>query len=154
MTMKKLLYYTALASVALCMGSCESFLEEDPGSLTTDANLTSEEVAQAFATSAYTELDVLAQGAGGWGGNTLSFLEFMTGKASGVPQTEAFKFNNLTYDADAFYIGDSWRRFYRGIQNCNMALEELNEFSASSEKQPSELQSIMRTSYAVFFLKK
>src|SRR3546814_715396 len=151
MTMKKLLYYTALASVALCMGSCESFLEEDPGSLTTDANLTSEEVAQAFATSAYTELDVLAQGAGGWGGNTLSFLEFMTGKASGVPQTEAFKFNNLTYDADAFYIGDYWRRFYRGIQNCNIALEELNEFSALEEGQRTNLLAEVRTLRAFYY---
>src|SRR5690606_9187851 len=103
--MKKYIYCIALAWTAMLLGSCESFLEENPGSLTTDANLTSNEVAQAFANSAYTEVDVLAQGAGGWGGNTLSFLEFMTGKATGVPQTEAFKFNELTYRSEERRVG-------------------------------------------------
>src|SRR3546814_15970505 len=75
----------------------------------------------------------------------------MTGKASGVPQTEAFKFNNLTYDADAFYIGDYWRRFYRGIQNCNIALEELNEFSALEEGQRTNLLAEVRTLRAFYY---
>lgn len=149
--MKRLFYYTAFAWTALFMGACESFLEEDPGSLTTDASLTSTEVAQAFANSAYTELDVLAQGAGGWGGNTLSFLEFMTGKASGVPQTEAFKFNNLTYDASAFYIGDYWRRFYRGIQNCNIAIEELTGFPGLDEGQRTNWLAEVRTLRAFYY---
>lgn len=149
--MKKYIYCIALAWTAMLLGSCESFLEENPGSLTTDANLTSNEVAQAFANSAYTEVDVLAQGAGGWGGNTLSFLEFMTGKATGVPQTEAFKFNELTYDASAFYIGDYWRRFYRGIQNCNIAIEQLSEFPGITDTQRENWLAEVRTLRAFYY---
>lgn len=149
--MKKLIYGAALVFTSMFIGACESFLEEDPGSLTTDANLTSSEVAQAFTNSAYTEIDVLSQGAGGWGGNTLSFLEFMTGKAEGVPQTEAFKFNNLTFDANAFYIGDYWRRLYRGVQNCNIAMEELTEFPGLDEGEKANMLAQVRTMRALYY---
>src|SRR5690606_6552067 len=149
--MKKFIYCIALIWAALFMGACESFLEENPGSLTTDANLTSNEVAQAFADSAYTEVDVLAQGGGGWGGNTLSSLEFMTGKDTGVPQTEAFKFNELTYDASAFYLGDYWRRFYRGIQNCNIAIEQLAEFPGITDTQRENWLAEVRTLRAFYY---
>ena len=40
-------------------------------------------------------LNTLDQGIGGYGGNTASLMEFMTGKADGNAQTEAFKFYNL-----------------------------------------------------------
>src|SRR6478672_4769197 len=82
------------------LSSCTKFLDENPtGSLTPESNVTSPEIARAFANSAYSNLTTLDEGAGGYGGNTAELMPFMTGKADGNAQTEAFKFYNLNYDA-------------------------------------------------------
>ena len=89
------------------IASCNKFLEENPtGSLTPESNVTSPEIARAFANSAYIQLTTLDRGAGGYGGNTAELMEFMTGKADGNPQTEGFRFYNLTYDAQSFQVPD------------------------------------------------
>lgn len=131
--------------------SCDEFLEEDPNEFTTEANLSSREVAEAYVNSAYTELPVLAQTSSGWGGTTLGMLAFMTGKATGVPQTEAFRFNELRIDDNAFYINDYWRRLYRGIQNTNLAIEKLPDFEVIGEQERNEMIAQVRTMRAFYY---
>lgn len=111
-----------------CIASCSKFLEENPtGALTPDSDVSSPEIARAFANSAYLQLNTLDRGAGGYGGNTAELMEFMTGKADGNAQTEGFRFYNLTYDAQSFYIGDWWQGMYYGIANCNLAIQKIGE---------------------------
>src|SRR5690242_13323489 len=118
MTMKKIRNLFLILSMA-GLGSCTKFLEENTsGSLTPESSVTSPEIARAFANSAYSYLTTLDEGAGGYGGNTAELMPFMTGKADGNAQTEAFKFYDLTYDAQSFYIDTWWQGMYYGIANC------------------------------------
>jgi starch-binding outer membrane protein, SusD/RagB family len=120
--------YLFIAACVLTVSSCTKFLDEEPtGSLTPETQVTSPEIARAFANSAYSELTVLDRGAGGYGGNTAELMEFMTGKADGNPQTEGFRFYNLTYDAQSFYIDTWWQALYLGIANCNLAMKPLKQ---------------------------
>lgn len=122
----KHLKYLALATLILTLGSCKKFLEENPtGSLTPSSNVTSSEIARAFANSAYSNLNTLDEGSGGYGGNTAELMEFMSGKASGNAQTESFRFYNLTYDAQSFYIDSWWQGLFYGVANCNLALQKI-----------------------------
>jgi hypothetical protein len=128
--------YSFILLIILAFSSCTKFLEESPtGALTPEAEVTSPEIARAFANAAYAELTVLDRGAGGYGGNTAELMEFMTGKADGNPQTEGFRFYNLTYDAQSFYIDDWWQGLYRGIANSNLALQQIEqiEFDESTK---------------------
>ena len=117
--------------------SCTKFLDENPtGSLTPDSRVTSPEIARAFANSAYSYLTTLDESSGGYGGNTAELMEFMTGKADGNAQTDAFRFYNLTYDAQSFYIDTWWQGMYYGIANCNLALTKIVEIPLDTvEKQ-------------------
>src|SRR6478736_2512301 len=109
-SIKFLMIIMVLAGVS----SCSKFLDDEPtGSLTPESNVTSPTIARAFANSAYSALTVLDQGSGGYGGNTASLMEFMSGKASGNAQTESFRFYQLTYDAQSFYINTWWQGLYR-----------------------------------------
>lgn len=123
----KTIYLIAIAWV-VTLSSCTKFLDETPtGALTPEAEVTSPEIARAFANAAYAELTVLDRGAGGYGGNTAALMEFMTGKADGNAQTEGFRFYNLTYDAQSFYIDVWWEALYRGIANCNLSIQKITE---------------------------
>lgn len=122
----KFLQYTVLAALVLGLGSCKKFLEENPtGSLTPSSNVTSSEIARALANSAYSNLNTLDEGSGGYGGNTAELMEFMSGKASGNAQTESFRYYNLTYDAQSFYIDTWWQGLFYGVSNCNLALQKI-----------------------------
>lgn len=128
--------YSILIGCALALSSCTKFLDETPtGSLTPEAEVTSPEIARAFANAGYAELTVLDRGAGGYGGNTAELMEFMTGKADGNAQTEGFRFYQLTYDAQSFYIDVWWQALYRGIANCNLSIQKISEieFEASTK---------------------
>ena len=117
-----------LIVLLVVLNSCKKFLDERPtGSLTPETNVTSPTIARAFANSAYSNLTTLDEGSGGYGGNTASLMEFMTGKASGNAQTESFRFYNLTYDAQSFYIDTWWQGLYGGVSNCNLALQKIAE---------------------------
>lgn len=123
-------------------GSCTKFLDEKPtGSLTTESEVTPT-IARSFANSAYSNLTTLDQGSGGYGGNTASLMEFMTGKASGNAQTESFRFYNLTYDAQSFYIPTWWQGLYRGIANCNLALVKIGQTSQDATTQANMLAEV------------
>lgn len=130
-------------ALVLSLGSCKKFLEENPtGSLTPGSNVTSPEIARAFANSAYSELTTLDEGSGGYGGNTAELMEFMTGKADGNAQTEAFRFYNLTYDAQSFYIDTWWQGMYYGIANCNLALQKIDEITMSEADKTNMLAEV------------
>jgi len=120
----------------LGMGSCKKFLDENPtGSLTPESKVTSPEIARAFANSAYSNLTTLDESSGGYGGNTAELMEFMTGKADGNAQTDAFRFYNLTYDAQSFYLDTWWQGMYYGIANCNLALQKINEITLDTTEK-------------------
>src|SRR5690606_21147932 len=139
-----------LLAFLLVLASCADFLEENPtGSLTTESDVSSDDVARAFVNSAYARITVLNNGGGGWGGNNASLMEFMTGKADGNSQTEAFKFNELTYDAQAFYIDNWWRGMYEGISRCNLALVKINEIETLSETNKINYLAEVRTMRAL-----
>ncbi len=136
----------------LVFSSCADFLEENPtGSLTTESEVSSDDVARAFVNSAYARITVLNNGGGGWGGNNASLMEFMTGKADGNSQTEAFKFNELTYDARAFYIDNWWSGMYQGISRCNLALVKINEIETLSETNKINYLAEVRTMRALYY---
>jgi hypothetical protein len=120
--------HIVITALIFSLCSCTKFLDEEPtGSLTPETQVTSPEIARAFANAAYAELTVLDRGAGGYGGNTAELMEFMAGKADGNAQTEGFRFYNLTYDAQSFYIDTWWQALYHGIANCNLSLQKISE---------------------------
>lgn len=152
--MKNIFKYKAylLVSTLLLATACADFLEENPtGSLTTESDVSSEDVARAFVNSAYARITVLNNGGGGWGGNNASLMEFMTGKAEGNSQTEAFKFNELTYDARAFYIDNWWSGMYQGISRCNLALLKVDEITTLSETNRINYLAEIRTMRALYY---
>lgn len=146
-------YIKYLLSLVIVTGavSCNDFLEENPNTLTTQADLSSIEAARAFLASIYGNVNVVATGSGGWGGNTLSLLEYMSGKADGVAQTEAFRFNQLTYDAQAFYIDTYWSSLYQGILRCNVALAQIPNYTVLTEAQKIEFLAEVRTMRAFYY---
>ena len=146
-------YIKYLLSLVIVTGalSCNEFLEENPNSLTTQANVTSIEAARAFLASIYGNVNFVATGSGGWGGNTLSLLEFMSGKADGVAQTEAFRFNQLTHDSQAFYIDTYWQSAYQGILRCNVALKQIPNFTVLTEAQKADFMAEIRTMRAFYY---
>ena len=151
--MKKIIYKTVWSILLIgLLGACKDFLDENPtGTLTTNSNLSSFEVARAFANSAYARMTVLNNSGGGWGGNNASLMEFMTGKAEGNSQTEAFKFNQLEYDARGFYLDNWWRGMYEGISRCNLALVKLEEITSLTETEKINLLSEVRTMRAFYY---
>lgn len=153
--MKNIFLTHKIILLALVMGfftACEGFLDENPtGSLTTESDVSSADVAQAFVNSAYARITVLNNGGGGWGGNNASLMEFMTGKADGNSQTEAFKFNELTYDARAFYIDNWWSGMYQGISRCNLALVKINEIPSLTEENRTNSLAEVRTMRALYY---
>lgn len=131
------------ALLVLNLASCTKFLEENPtGSLTPESNVTSPEIARAFANSAYIQLTTLDEPSGGYGGNTAELMEFMTGKADGNAQTEGFRFYNLTYDAQSFYIDTWWQGMYYGIANCNLALQKVGEITLDTVTKQNMLAEV------------
>ncbi|MEO6001206.1 MAG: RagB/SusD family nutrient uptake outer membrane protein [Chitinophagaceae bacterium] len=148
--MKKALNIIIIASL-LSSGSCSKFLEEKPtGSLTPESNVTSPTIARAFANSAYANLSTLDRGSGGYGGNTAGLMEYMAGKASGNAQTESFRFYNLTYDAQSFYIDTWWQGLYVGIANCNLALQKIAEIPQDATVKTNILAEV-RTLRALYY---
>lgn len=132
------------------LASCKKFLEEKPtGSLTTQSEVTPT-IARSFANSAYSNLTTLDEGSGGYGGNTASLMEFMTGKASGNAQTESFRYYNLTYDAQSFYFDTWWQGLYGGIANCNLALQKISPTSIDTATKANLLAEV-RTMRALYY---
>ncbi len=139
----KIIKNIVIIFLVLGLASCKKFLEETPtGSLTPESNVTSPAIARAFANSAYADLNTLDEGSGGYGGNTASLMEFMTGKASGNAQTESFRFYNLVYDAQSFYIDSWWQGLYSGVANCNLALQKISGIPQDDATRTNQLAEV------------
>lgn len=144
--------YFPFVAAALLLTGCEDFLQETPtGSLTTSSNVSSREIARAFANGAYADIGTFNNGSGGWGGNNASLLEFLTGKADGNSQSEAFKFYNLEYDARAFYIDSWWAGMYAGIAKCNLALQKIGEINTLTAAEKTNMLAEVRFMRALYY---
>lgn len=149
--MKKTLIYTCLA-LSVSITSCDDFLKENPtGSLTTSSEVSSPEIARAFVDGAYSELGTFNNGGGGWGGNNASLTEFMTGKADGNSQTEAFKFYNLEYDSRGFYLDNWWAGLYSGIAKANLAIQKIGEISTLPAATKANMIAEAKTMRALYY---
>lgn len=138
--------------LALCTASCTKFLQEQPtNALTPQSNVSSPEIARAFANSAYSQLTTLDRGSGGYGGNTAELMEFMTGKADGNSQTDAFRFYTLTYDAQSFYIDTWWQGMFYGIANCNLALQKIAQISSLDTVTKMNMLAEVHTLRALYY---
>lgn len=149
--MKKKLIYTSLA-LTLALGACEDFLKENPtGSLTTTSEVSSPEIARAFVDGALSQITTWNNGGGGWGGNNAALLEFMTGKADGNSQTEAFKFFDLEYDSRAFYIDNWWSGMYSGIARANLAIQKVSEIPTLPAQTKVNMIAEAKTMRALYY---
>ncbi|ACT95470.1 RagB/SusD family nutrient uptake outer membrane protein [Dyadobacter fermentans] len=147
--MKKHILYTCLI---LGMSACNDFLTENPtGQLTTGSSVSSPEIARAFVDGSYSQITTFNNGGGGWGGNNASLVEFMTGKADGNSQTEAFKFFNLEYDARAFYVDGWWSGMYSGIARANLAIQKIGEISTLPAATKTNMIAEARAMRALYY---
>ncbi|GAB2781297.1 RagB/SusD family nutrient uptake outer membrane protein [Rhabdobacter roseus] len=148
---KNFVVYTCLA-LGVGLTACDDFLKENPtGSLTTSSTVSSPEIARAFVDGSYSNLGTFNNGGGGWGGNNASLVEFLTGKADGNSQTEAFKFYNLEYDARAFYIDNWWSGMYSGIARANLAIQKINEIATLDAATKASMIAEARTMRALYY---
>ena len=124
---------TAIAILFTC--SCTKFLEEKPTSfLTPESELSSSKVARAFADGSYQNLQgsMLGGQPSSYGGNTWNLMEFVTGKSgSDLGQTGFITFQTLAYNSTSFYFDTWWQNLYKGIGNCNLAIQKIPDINAS-----------------------
>lgn len=149
--MKKNIIYTCLA-MGLGLTSCDDFLKENPtGQLTTSSSVSSPEIARAFVDGALSQIVTFNNGGGGWGGNNASLTEFMTGKADGNSQTEAFKFFDLEYDSRAFYIDNWWAGMFSGISRANLAIQKVGEIATLPAATKTNMIAEAKTMRALYY---
>ena len=112
----------------MALGGCTDFLEEVPtNQLTTSADLTSIEYKEPFTVGPYRRLQNWTSGAGDWGNNLPSTLEYPTGGAyTDEPHVlfDKFRTNQVTGSLlDDF--NNQWFYWYSGVQDCNLSIKQL-----------------------------
>lgn len=112
----------------MAFGGCTEFLEEVPtNQLTTSADLTSIEYKEPFTVGPYRRLQDWTSGAGDWGNNLPSTLEYPTGGAyTDEPhvQHDKYRTNQVTGSLlDNF--NNQWFYWYSGVQDCNLSIQQL-----------------------------
>jgi hypothetical protein len=123
------LRFTVLLVIFLmALGGCTDFLKEVPtGSLTTAANLTGIEYKEPFTVGPYRRLQDWTSGAGDWGNNIPSTIEYPTGGAYTTEphvQFDKFSTNQVTGSLlDDF--NNPWFYWYSGVQDCNLSIKQL-----------------------------
>jgi len=123
------LRFTMLLVIFLmAMSGCEKFLEEVPtGQLTTAADLTSLQYKEPFTVGPYRRLQDWTGGAGDWGNNIPSTIEYPTGGAyTDEPHVLFNKFatNQVTGSLLDDY-NNPWLHWYSGVQDCNLSIQQL-----------------------------
>lgn len=117
-----------LVIVLMVMSGCEKFLEEVPtNQLTTSADLTSLEYKEPFTIGPYRRLQDWTSGAGDWGNNIPSTIEYPTGGAyTDEPHVQFNKFatNQVTGSLLDNY-NNPWLYWYSGVQDCNLSIQQL-----------------------------
>ena len=123
------LRFTVLLVIFLmALGGCTDFLKEVPtGSLTTAADLTGIEYKEPFTVGPYRRLQDWTGGAGDWGNNIPSTIEYPTGGAYTTEphvQFDKFSTNQVTGSLLDDY-NNPWFHWYSGIQDCNLSIKQL-----------------------------
>jgi len=112
----------------MALGGCTEFLKEVPtGQLTTAANLTGLEFKEPFTVGPYRRLQDWTSGAGDWGNNIPSTIEYPTGGAYTTEphvQFDKFSTNQVTGSLLDDY-NNPWLYWYSGVQDCNLAIQQL-----------------------------
>jgi hypothetical protein len=123
------LRFTMLLVIFLmALSGCEKFLEEVPtNQLTTAADLTSLQYKEPFTVGPYRRLQDWTGGAGDWGNNIPSTIEYPTGGAyTDEPHVLFNKFatNQVTGSLLDDY-NNPWFHWYSGVQDCNLSIQQL-----------------------------
>jgi len=112
----------------MALSGCKDFLEEVPTTqLTTSADLTSKEFKEPFTVGPYRRLQDWTSGAGDWGNNIPSTIEYPTGGAyTDEPHVLFNKFatNQVTGSLLDDY-NNPWLYWYSGVQDCNLSIQQL-----------------------------
>ena len=123
------LRFTMLLVIFLiALGGCTDFLKEVPtNQLTTAADLTSLEYKEPFTVGPYRRLADWTGGAGDWGNNIPSTIEYPTGGAYTTEphvQFDKFMHNQVTGSLLDDY-NNPWLNWYSGVQDCNLSIKQL-----------------------------
>ena len=117
-----------LVIIFMALSGCTEFLKEVPtGQLTTSANLSAPEFKEPFTIGAYRRLQDWTSGAGDWGNNIPSTIEYPTGGAYTTEphvQFDKFSTNQVTGSLLDDY-NNPWLYWYSGVQDCNLAIQQL-----------------------------
>ncbi|MEZ5103474.1 MAG: RagB/SusD family nutrient uptake outer membrane protein [Draconibacterium sp.] len=112
----------------MALSGCEEFLKEVPtNQLTTAADLTSIEYKEPFTVGPYRRLQDWTGGAGDWGNNLPSTLEYPTGGAyTDEPHVQFNKFStNQVTGSLLDDFNNQWYNWYSGVQDCNLSIQQL-----------------------------
>ena len=148
------LRFTMLLVIFLiALSGCTDFLKEVPtNQLTTAADLTSIEYAAPFTVGPYRRLQNWTSGAGDWGNNIPSTIEYPTGGAyTDEPHVLFFKFttNQVTGSLlDDF--NNPWFYWYSGVQDCNLSIQQLPLIDMSETDRDKALAEV-RTLRAFYY---
>jgi len=148
------LRFTMLMVIFLiALGGCEDFLKEVPtNQLTTAADLTSIEYKEPFTVGPYRRLQNWTSGAGDWGNNIPSTLEYPTGGAyTDEPhvQHDKYRTNQVTGSLlDNF--NNPWFYWYSGVQDCNLSIQQLPLINMSETDRNKALGEV-RTLRAFYY---
>ena len=148
------LRFTLLLVIFLiALGGCTDFLKEVPtNQLTTAADLTSIEYKEPFTVGPYRRLQDWTSGAGDWGNNIPSTIEYPTGGAyTDEPHVLFFKFttNQVTGSLLDDY-NNPWLYWYSGVQDCNLSIQQLPLIDMSETDRDKALAEV-RTLRAFYY---
>lgn len=117
-----------LVMFLMSLGGCTAFLEEVPtAQLTTAGDLTGIEYKDPFIVGPYRRLQDWTAGAGDWGNNIPSTIEYPTGGAYTTEphvQFDKFATNQVTGSLLDDY-NNPWLYWFSGIQDCNLSIQQL-----------------------------
>lgn len=117
-----------LVTFLMALVGCTEFLKEVPtGSLTTAADLTAIDFKEPFTVGPYRRLQNWTSGAGDWGNNIPSTIEYPTGGAYTTEphvQFDKFSTNQVTGSLLDDY-NNPWLYWYSGVQDCNLSIQQL-----------------------------
>jgi hypothetical protein len=137
----------------IALGGCTEFLQEVPtNQLTTAADLTSLEYKEPFTVGPYRRLSDWTSGAGDWGNNIPSTIEYPTGGAyTDEPHVQFNKFttNQVTGSLLDDY-NNPWLYWYSGVQDCNLSIRQLPLIKMSETDRDKALAEV-RTLRAFYY---
>lgn len=142
-----------MLALSLLLSSCEKFLQETPtGSLTTEANLSSNASGVALATGSYRALTTWTGGVSEWGGNLVGGLEYFTGKAySQYMGAKLWKYEGDTENGEEDYFTYPWNYWYRGVRDCNLAIKKIPDINGMSADDKSKYLGEVHTLRAFYY---